>query len=121
MDIGVVRLQMILGGCNIPKTPGKATRKHECSDEDEEPNLRLQAAEILQFLNEKTGRAFKPVRANLDLIVHRLQEGATKQECMKVIALKHREWGKDKAMKTYVRPKTLFSRTNYAQYSGELV
>lgn len=78
------------------------------------------AEEILVFLNNKTGSRYKPVIANLELIAARLKEGATTDECRQVIAKKAREWrGTD--MESYLRPATLFNRTKFAQYQGELV
>jgi len=74
---------------------------------------------VLAFLNEKTGRAYRPLTANLDFIAERLKEGATVADCRKVIAKKSREWtGTDMAQ--YLRPATLFNRTKFAQYVGEL-
>ena len=78
------------------------------------------AVEILAFLNEKTGRSYEPVPANLELIVARLKDGATADDLRAVVAKKCREWRGDEKMDTYLRPKTLFSRTNYAQYRGEI-
>lgn len=80
-----------------------------------------QAREVLKFLNEKTGRAYKPVKANLGLIAARLKEGATVTECRQVIAKKSREWASDERMAEYLRPATLFNATKFAQYVGELV
>lgn len=87
---------------------------------DPVPNLKNDAREVLDFLNLKTGRSYQPVPANLDLIVARLKEGATAIQCRQVIAKKAREWGGDEKMDEFLRPKTLFSRTNFAQYQGEL-
>lgn len=75
---------------------------------------------VLQFLNEKTGRGYKPVKANLELIAARLKEGASVDDCRAVIAKKCREWLGDEKMAMYLRPATLFNRTKFAQYQGEL-
>lgn len=74
---------------------------------------------ILEFLNGKTGKQFRPVTANLTLIRARLKEGATADDCRAVIARKFREW-KGSDMEKYLRPATLFNREKFAQYSGEL-
>jgi len=84
-------------------------------------NFKRQAQEILTFLNTKANRAFQPVPANVDLIVNRLKEGATPGQCRQVIARKIMDWATDDDMSTYLRPKTIFNRTNFAQYVGELV
>lgn len=84
------------------------------------PDHKALAREILFFLNEKTGRRYQPVKANLHLIEARLRDGASIDECRAVIARKAREWAPDIKMSTYLRPKTLFNATNFAQYQGEL-
>ena len=78
------------------------------------------AMRVLNFLNEKTGRNYKPGQANLELILARLKEGATVDDCRAVIAKKCREWAGDEKMDQYLRPATLFNRTKFAQYQGEL-
>lgn len=79
------------------------------------------AKELLSFLNQKTGRNYQPVKANLDIIKARLKEGYTPTDLRKVIAKKYREWSPDEKMSEYLRPATLFNRTKCAQYVGELV
>lgn len=76
--------------------------------------------EVLTFLNEKTGRNYKPVPANIEMIAARIKDGATIAECRQVIAKKSREWKGDEKMDEYLRPATLFNRTKFAQYQGEL-
>lgn len=83
--------------------------------------LKSQAIQILQFLNEKTGRAYRLVDTNLKLIEARLKSGATLRDCFQVIAKKTREWKNDAKMAEYLRPATLFNATKFEQYVGELV
>lgn len=78
------------------------------------------ARSLLAFLNEKTGRNYQPVKANLDMIVARLKEGATERQCRLVILRKFHDWGNDEKMTEYLRPATLFNRTKFAQYVGEI-
>jgi uncharacterized phage protein (TIGR02220 family) len=79
-----------------------------------------EVVDVLAYLNEKTGRRFKPVRANTDLIRQRLREGATVDECKAVVDAKSAEWGADPKMQTYLRPETLFGAKKFAQYVGQL-
>ena len=79
------------------------------------------ATEVLEFLNEKTGRRFPPVESNLKLIMARFREGHTVADCRAVIARKWREWSGDIKMHTYARPKTLFNATNFNNYVGEVI
>jgi uncharacterized phage protein (TIGR02220 family) len=83
--------------------------------------LKAQAREVLEFLNEKAGRAFRPVDATLKPIISRLKSGVTVQDCKTIIVRKHREWKSNPEMETYLRPKTLFNATNFEQYLGECV
>lgn len=83
--------------------------------------LKPDAVAILEFLNEKAGRAYQPTDANLDLIKARLKEGYTVAQCKQVIAKKCREWGGDDKMASYLRPATLFNCTKFNNYAGELV
>jgi uncharacterized phage protein (TIGR02220 family) len=79
---------------------------------------RLQAIEILDFLNQKAGRYFQAKDATLAPIVARLQEGFTEEDLRAVVALKCREWLKDPKASGWLRPKTLFGAENFAQYIG---
>ena len=84
-------------------------------------NFKPVAIGLIAFLNEKTGRAYKPVEANIKPIMARLKEGFSEREVRQVIAKKAFEWGADPKMETYLRPKTLFRPENFANYAGELV
>ena len=82
---------------------------------------RQSALEILSFLNEKTGKAFRPVSANIDPIVLRLMESGTVTECRQIIVRKCREWSGEEKTRVWLRPETLFRKSKFAQYQGELV
>lgn len=82
---------------------------------------RESAKRVLSFLNEKTGRAYRPTPAIVDMIAARIKDGATETECRQIIVRKGRDWSTDEKMSQYLRPKTLFSRTNFENYLGELV
>ena len=106
---------------------GKEPDAHSPQDEKAESRaaetrrLTDEAREILAFLNAKARKAFRPVPANIEVIVARLKEGASAQDCKQVIAKKCREWGTDEKMAEYLRPATLFGRQKFAQYTGELI
>lgn len=78
------------------------------------------AKRILTFLNERTGRNYRPVPSNLKPITARIKEGYTEDECRMVVAQRCRKWATDEKMAEYLRPKTLFNATNFNQYAGEL-
>lgn len=82
--------------------------------------LKSQAREVLDFLNEKTGRNYRPVDANLNLITARLSSGATVGQCFQVIAKKFRDWKDNPEMLMYLRPETLFNKKKFESYLGEV-
>jgi uncharacterized phage protein (TIGR02220 family) len=77
------------------------------------------AVTILDYLNEKIGRHYKPVKANLSLIAARLRESSI-DECRAVIDAKVAAWQNDDKMREYLRPATLFNPMKFANYVGEL-
>lgn len=79
------------------------------------------AVEVLQFLNAETKHKFPPVKATLDLIVARFNEGYTPVQLRQIIVRKNREWGGDPKMAPFLRPKTIFGKMNAANYAGDLV
>lgn len=92
-----------------------------CDPEGEKKNKRnfgQEAKDVLEFLNRRAGKKFKPVDANLSLIKARLRESTT-DDLKAVIALKVRKW-KGTEQEEYLRPATLFNATKFAQYQGEL-
>jgi uncharacterized phage protein (TIGR02220 family) len=78
------------------------------------------AIELLEFLNTKTGKNFRPVPANLKLIEARLASGVEPKRVRQVILRKWREWSGKPDMQNYLRPATLFAATNFEQYLGEI-
>ncbi|HET8688991.1 MAG TPA: conserved phage C-terminal domain-containing protein [Methanosarcina sp.] len=75
--------------------------------------------EVLEYLNEKASRNYKPVDANAKFIIARFNEGATVDDLKRVIDAKVKEWGNDAKWSKYLRPATLFNAEKFAQYSGE--
>lgn len=88
-------------------------------------SLAARSRAILEFLNATAERSFQPVDANLDLIKSRLREadkaGVTDQDFKCVIANRCAKWKGDDRMAEYLRPATLFAKSNFWQYHGLLV
>lgn len=84
------------------------------------PDLKAQARELLNFLNDKTGRAFRDTDSTLRPIIGRLKEGFDVSTCKAVVVRKWRQWKDDDKMKEYLRPGTLFNAEKFAQYVGEV-
>ena len=74
--------------------------------------------EIISRLNELTGSSFKASgKATKDLIKNLLKE-YTKEDILMVIDKMCYKWGKDAKMSEYLRPSTLFRRSNFENYYG---
>jgi uncharacterized phage protein (TIGR02220 family) len=107
-----------------PILPGNASLPGVTQLAQVKPNYREQAKAILEFLNAKTRQHFRvdgpQAQTNIDFVVSRLKEGVTPGEVRAVIARKVREWEGDGKMDKYLRPETLFNKTKFAQYLGEV-
>jgi uncharacterized phage protein (TIGR02220 family) len=82
--------------------------------------LRKTASQVIAFLNEKAGRNYDLNGANADHVIGRLKDGESVEDLRAVVAKKCRDWRGDEKMRMYLRPETLFNRTKFASYKGEL-
>lgn len=95
------------------------TNKNNKNVRKKEKNIyTAQAREILESLNFKTGKKFKPVPSHLEVITARLKEGFTMDDCKRVIDIKTSKWLHTE-QDMYLRPKTLFSADNFDSYLNE--
>jgi len=78
------------------------------------------SSEIINYLNKKTGKNFKPVESNKKLIRARIKESYSEDDLFRVIDRKVLEWAGDSKMAQYLRPATLFNAEKFNQYYGEL-
>ena len=79
----------------------------------------VEIEEIVNYLNEKTGKHFRSDIDNTQkLIKKRAKEGFKVDDFKKVIDIKTKKWGKDKKMKIYLRPETLFG-SKFEAYLNE--
>lgn len=88
-------------------TPSRAKRQ----------SFDAEVAEVMAYLNGVTGRKLS---AGTNHIRARLRDGATVEQCKRVIDLKQAEWGGNPNMRKYVRPATLFCKENFEKYMDEL-
>jgi uncharacterized phage protein (TIGR02220 family) len=73
---------------------------------------------IVIYLNNKLNTKFR-VDSNEELINARLNEGRTFDDFAQVIDKKYSEWVGTE-MATYLRPKTLFNKTNFENYLNQI-
>lgn len=73
-------------------------------------------SEIVGYLNEKTGKAYRPSSRKTREAIHaRLAEGYTQEDFRAVIDRKCADWLADARMVEYLRPETLFG-TKFESY-----
>ena len=79
-------------------------------------NKTIPYEEIVQYLNQKTGKNFKHTsKVTQRHIRARLAEGFTVSDFKQVIDNKCNDWLRDQKMKEYLRPETLFG-TKFESY-----
>lgn len=78
-----------------------------------------QIKEVIDYLNEKTNKNFRATtKKTQTLIKGLLKNNYTVEDIKKVIDIKVKQWSKDKKMKIYLRPETLFG-SKFEAYLNE--
>lgn len=79
--------------------------------------FKTESKSLLEYLNQQANRSFRPVEEHLSLIVSRLKEpGVTIDGVKQMIDRQVRRWGNDPKFSEYLRPATLFAKSNFADY-----
>lgn len=74
---------------------------------------------VIDYLNKKTNKNFRATtKKTQTLIKGLLKNNYTVEDIKKVIDIKVKQWGKDKKMKIYLRPETLFG-SKFEAYLNE--
>lgn len=73
----------------------------------------------IQYLNQETGHTYKFIATHTKFIQARYKDGYTLEDFKKVIDTKVAQWGNNSQMAKYLRPKTLFSPSNFDSYLNE--
>src|SRR5699024_466744 len=82
-------------------------------------STRVPYKEIIDYLNEKTGRNYKhKAKINQRVIKARMNEDYIIEEVKSVIDKKTDEWNNDVKMKEFLRPETLFG-TKFDRYLNQ--
>ena len=83
-------------------------------------NILSFSQKVVAYLNEKTGKNFKPKSKDiLRLISARYSDGFTLENFFSVIDKKTAQWKDDLKMDAFLRPKTLFAAGNFESYLNE--
>jgi uncharacterized phage protein (TIGR02220 family) len=86
----------------------------------QKPGVPQIVRDVVAYLNEKTGKAFKAETKGYDTgILARQRDGATLEEMQRVIDNRVAAWGASDKMRECLNPTTLFRPTNFANYLAE--
>lgn len=101
--------QKLLSQCDATVTEPLQNRYGEIEiDIEKEKDIEIEK-NIVEYLNEKTGKNYKHNTAKTKACIKaRLNEGFTLEDFKQVIDNKVRDWGRDSKMEAYLRPETLF-------------
>jgi uncharacterized phage protein (TIGR02220 family) len=70
---------------------------------------------IIGFLNDRAGKNYRETNGNREMIIARLKEGFSQQDCEKVIVNRLAHW-KNTDSEQYLRPSTLFRKSKFEGY-----
>jgi uncharacterized phage protein (TIGR02220 family) len=79
-----------------------------------------EVAEVVSYLNQKTGSSFKPETKETKRLIGARLKTHTLGDCKKVIETKVAQWQNDEKMKAYLTPTTLFAESNFEKYLNEV-
>jgi uncharacterized phage protein (TIGR02220 family) len=107
---------------NIPTKPARSAKNNGTHV----PSLIVQAEQVIEHLNGLTGKRFQTRLPNgkpsfsATLVMARIQDGATVSDLKAVNAIRWRKWAKDDRMREFLRPKTLYAKSNFDSYIAEV-
>lgn len=84
------------------------------------------AQDVIEYLNKATDSNFQlknpkgGLTSNGELIIQRLRDGYTRGQLNEVVFDRCQLWAKDEKMREYLRPATLFAKSNFEKYLGVL-
>lgn len=97
---------------------GKSNNVLSSAEDDKKKERKETTKKVIEYLNEKTGKHYKPVDSNLKIINARLDEGYTYEDFVKVIDVKYSEWVNTDYEK-FIRPATLFAKSHFDNYLNQ--
>ena len=101
------------------ENPDRGSENTKDSNTINNTNNKYNYQEVIDYLNEKTGKSYKAVKTNNQHINARYEEGYTLEDFKAVIDLKTSQWKGNPKMEPYLRPSTLFCAKNFENYVNE--
>ena len=103
---------------SLQKSKNLTSIKNNKERKTKEDNICQDAKDVIDYLNEMTGKRFRHSEASLKNVRARLNEGFTVDDCKTVVEKKASEWmGTD--FETFLRPSTLFAPSHFEDYLNQ--
>ncbi len=118
--------QSIFTDARNPTTDNPTTENHTTTNTILKPildntNISNVVLEVVELLNSLTNKKYRADEksSNYNFISARLKEGYSVEDLKSVVKSKTDKWLNDSKMKEYLRPSTLFNKTNFENYINE--
>jgi uncharacterized phage protein (TIGR02220 family) len=101
-------------GARDDSLTGTKNEHHKRKEEKPSPSFEIED-QAIQYLNTRTGKAFRTTAANRKHISARIRDGFTLDDMKRVVDAKVATWRDDSKMREYLRPQTIFG-TKFESY-----
>lgn len=88
------------------------------SGEKKKALSRKLAISLIDYFNEYCGKKFKP-EVNAKLVISLIESGYTENDIKRVIRSKYHQWNGSETLHHFIRPSTIFRRSNFENYVQE--
>lgn len=119
--VDVQKEYLLMNVINLPENVNILEEKEhifqQSKESKESKESKDRAREVVEYLNEKTGKNFKPeAEANIESINARITDGYTVDDLKQVIDNMTIKWLDRPDMVEYLRPRTLFAPKKFESY-----
>lgn len=116
-DVSKMDTEVRLDKASLGKDSLDNKAAHE-ADEEKKNDKYSCIPDIISYLNVKAGKEYRATKSNQTVIKARLDEGFTKEDCLKVIDKKVASW-RGSEWEKFLRPETLFGASKFQGYLNE--
>lgn len=99
----------------LPENTTETNKNHSPAEAEQFP-----WEAIIDYLNEKTGKHFRHIPTNKQIIMARHKEGATAEDMRLVVDNQCALWLNDSKMNRYLQPSTLFRASKFEGYLNQV-
>ncbi|WP_353990063.1 phage replisome organizer N-terminal domain-containing protein [Pediococcus argentinicus] len=111
--------QKLLEKRDVSVTSRDATDIDKDKEEESNNKVEFKFKEFFEYFNKMTGKNYRNIKTNQDMVRARLNDGFTNKDLKLVIDYKTSEWKGNPDMDKYLRPSTLFQPSKFNNYLEE--